>query len=117
MEDCEEGYYLAKEIDSANCKGGFIIVNILKIEIDTYTYPNEVHMKLSQSPQACPEDIWPAEAALPGKTIVLMGQSTLTVPSPVRDLGLVLKIVPETVRLMRRIENPSIPPSLSGNPK
>ena len=81
-------------------------MDVLKIEIDTYTYPNEVHMKLSQSSEAYPEDIWLPEEASAGKTIVVMGQSILTVPCPIRDLGLVLKIVPETVRQLRNPEKP-----------
>jgi hypothetical protein len=77
----------------------------LKIEYDNVSgSPNEVYVKINQISEGNPEDIWPPELASPSRTMIAMGQSTAIVPCPVHDLGLVLKIAPETVKQLRNTQ-------------
>ena len=82
-------------------------MDALEIEYDTVSSSsNELRIKINRVSGVNPEDIWPPELALPGRTMIAIGQSTAIVPCPVHDLDLVLKIDPETVKQLRNTEKP-----------
>jgi hypothetical protein len=92
-------------------------MNALEIGFDTVTSPTEVRIWIRQKSGVRPEELTLRKGATKHKPMIAMGQSILTVPCPVRDLDLVLKIAPETMRRLRNAENSWKPPFVRNGDK